>query len=320
MKKLAVLFLFIFINKNLFSQDLEKVDKIISSYMKAESVEGLAKRIDYDFKTEIEKVRAIYTWIALNIDYNTLKNKTLTPPNFIVHTTKSDLKRARDRKESQLINQAFKNKRGVCYENALLFNKLCNLINLESEMIYGYSKSSVNSIGIIPKSKNHAWNAVKIKDNWLLFDATYGAGYIYNKVWQKKIDLAYFNVKKEKLRLTHFPSSKFWKRYLNQKPLKEFCNEPFYQNAFFKYKIGLLKPNTGKIIVSNDDRIHLKIKNPEDITNIKYIFSDDDKIRIPVIKSKNSLTDIYFKNPKRNTNIHIYIENELALEYKIKLH
>ncbi|WP_422090526.1 transglutaminase domain-containing protein [Tenacibaculum ovolyticum] len=320
MKKLALIFLFILINKNLFSQDLKKIDKIIASYMKAESVESLAKRIDYDFETEIEKVRAIYTWIALNIEYNTLKYNSLTPPDFIIYTTEPDFKRARKRKENRLINKAFKNKRGVCYENALLFNKLCNLINLESEMIYGYSKSSVYYIGVIPKNKNHVWNAVKIKNNWLLFDVTYGAGYSYKGVWQKKIDLSYFNVKKEKLRLTHFPSSKFWQRYLNQKTLEEFCYEPFYQNAFLKYKIGILEPNTGEITVNNSDKIHLKIKNPEDITNIKYIFSDDDKVRIPVIKNKNSLTDIYFKNPKRNTNIHIYIENELALEYKIKLH
>ena len=57
MKKITLL-LFIF-SFNLFSQDLKKVDKIIYSYHSITSAEQLAKRIDYDFKTDLEKLKGI---------------------------------------------------------------------------------------------------------------------------------------------------------------------------------------------------------------------------------------------------------------------
>ena len=71
MKKIALIFLMFYFTLNLFSQDLERVDKIIVSYQQPKSVKELANRINYDFKTKIEKIRAIYTWIALNIEYIT---------------------------------------------------------------------------------------------------------------------------------------------------------------------------------------------------------------------------------------------------------
>ena len=308
-----------FLNTNLFSQDLKRVDLIISSYMKAESIESLASRIDYDFETEIEKVRAIYTWIALNIEYDNYSANLLKAPEFTMYLNEFDLKRIRKRKEQQIIKNAFKNKKGVCYENALLFNKLCNLINIKNELVYGYTKYSVNQIGVIPHNKNHVWNAINIKGNWLLFDVTYGSGYNYKGIWQKKINLDYFNVKKEKLRLTHFPSNKFWQDFLHQKPLEEFCYEPFYQNVFLKYKIKFLTPNIGEIKINKKNDIHLKVRKLKNVTNIKYIFSYENVVRNALIKNQDNVSDIYFKNPKKDTNLHIYIDNELALEYKIKL-
>lgn len=55
---------------------LTDVDKIMYSYSNINSIEELTKRIDYDFKTNIEKARALYTWISLNIRYK-LKNPYL---------------------------------------------------------------------------------------------------------------------------------------------------------------------------------------------------------------------------------------------------
>lgn len=320
MRKIALFFLTTFIYTNSFSQDLKIVDKVILSYQEASSIEDLAARIDYDFKTKREKVRAIYTWIALNIEYDNLSTNSLKAPIHTIYFSEFDLKRIKKRKQQQVLNHTFKSKKGVCYGNALLFKKLCDLINIKNELIYGYTKSSVNYIGIVPLNKNHVWNATKINGKWLLFDVTYGSGYVYKNVWQRQIDLNYFNVKKEKLRLTHFPSSNFWRRFLKQKPLKAFCLEPFYQDAYLKHKIEISEPKTGEITLDKNNKIHLKFKNLEKITNIKYVFSDDKKIRTALIKNKGYFTNVYFKNPKRNTNLHIYIEDELAIEYKVKLH
>ncbi|MCF2873335.1 MULTISPECIES: transglutaminase domain-containing protein [unclassified Tenacibaculum] len=318
MKKIAFSLCIFFYSLNFFSQDLETVDKIMLSYQEPKSIEDLAGRINYDFKTKIEKVRAIYTWMCLNIEYDLPSTKTLKSPEFIYYSSEHDLKRTKKRMQQKLINDVFKKRKGVCLDYSLLFSQLCNLMEIENELVYGYTKHSINTIGYIPTNKNHVWNAVKINNKWLLFDTTYGSGYIYNGVVQKNVDLNFFNAKKEKLRLTHFPAAKKWQQFLNQKPLKEFCYEPFYQAAYLKYNIEIVGPSIGEIDVKNKKKIHLKIKRQKNVENIKYIFSYENKVRTAQIKNDNLVTNIYLKKPKQNTNLHVYVENELALQYKIK--
>ena len=319
-KTLFFLFFLISFNEISFSQDLTRVDKIMYSYNGINSIEELSERIDYDFKTKIEKVRAIYTWIALNIEYNYFSNKLLVAPDFVVYTNDYDLERIEQRKIKQIAKKTFNAKKGVCIGYAYLFQNICNQINIENELIYGYTKSSVNRIGVIPKNKNHVWNAVKIDDKWILIDVTYGSGYIYKDVWQKKLNLDFFNAQKEKLRLTHFPANTKWQKFLNQKPLDEFCYAPFYQDGFLKSKIEILKPKIGEIVINSRKRIHLKLKHLNALDDVKYLFSNDPKIYNAKIINNETYTDIYFKNPKTSTNLHIYVNNKLTLEYKIKVY
>lgn len=316
-KKISFLVLFLFFSNTILSQDLTKVDKIMYSYNGITSIKELSERIDYDFKTEIEKVRAIYTWIILNIEYNYFQSNLLKSPEFIIYSNDDDLKRIKQRKIKQVAQKTFETKKGVCLGFAYLFHNICKLINIESELVYGYTKTSADRIGIIPKEKNHVWNAVKINDKWILVDVTFGSGYLYNNVWQKELNLDYFNVKKEKLRITHFPDDPKWQKFLNQKALFEFCYAPFYQDAFLKNKIEILKPKLGEIFVQDKKNIHLVVRNLDTLNNVKYLFTYEDKVYNARIINKNRLTNLYFKKPKKNTFLHIYIDNELALEYKI---
>ncbi|WP_299122077.1 transglutaminase domain-containing protein [uncultured Tenacibaculum sp.] len=318
MKKIIFSLFVFFYSLNFFSQDFETVDKVMLSYQEPKSIKNLAERIDYDFKSDIEKVRAIYTWMCLNIAYDLPSTKTLKSPEFVNYSNKDDFRRTQTQIIQEIINKAFRKRKGICLEYSLLFSQLCNLMNIENELIYGYTKLSVNKIGYIPTGKNHVWNAVKINNEWLFIDTTYGAGYIYRGVWQKEQNLNYFNAKKENLRLTHFPFAKNWQVLLKQKPLVEFCYEPFYQNAYLKYNIEIIGPNIGEIDVKNKKKIHLKIKRQKNVENIKYIFSYDNKVRTARIINDNLVTNIYLKKPKQNTNLHVYVENELALQYKIK--
>ena len=63
MKKYTLLLLlFPFI---ISAQDFTMVDNVVkSAYKNVTSIENLAKRIDYDFKTDVEKTRAVFTWLT----------------------------------------------------------------------------------------------------------------------------------------------------------------------------------------------------------------------------------------------------------------
>ena len=320
MKTLSFLVLFLFFSNASFSQDLTKVDKIMYSYNGITSIKELSERIDYDFKTDIEKVRAIYTWIALNIEYDYFPSKLLKAPEFLFYNNNDDLKRIKQNKIKLAAQKTFRTRKGLCSGFAYLFHNICNLINIKNELIYGYTKTSADRIGIIPKEKNHVWNAVKINNKWLLMDVTFGSGYLYNDVWQGHLNLEYFNAKKSKLMLTHFPADIKWRQFLNQKPLKEFCYAPLYKKGFLKNKLEVLTPKSGKIVTNNNKRIHIKLKKKTDnIRDVKYLFSSNYKIHNAQVINKETFSSIYLKPPKKNTTLHIYVNNELSLEYKVKV-
>lgn len=318
---ISVLFL---VNHNIFSQNLHKVDNIVKYYPEINSIKELAEKVNYDFKnSDLEKIRAIYTWIGLNLEYDDLSynSKLLKSPEFVFYYDEDDLEWIKKRKIKEIAKKAFYTKKGLCTGYAYLFHTLCNLMNIDNELVYGYTKTSFRDIGIIPDSKNHVWNTVKINDKWLFFDITYGSGYAYKGVWQRKTNYAFFNADKNLLKLTHFPSDQKWNRYIEQKKLNQFCYDPFYQQAYLKNKIEIIKPKIGEIIVNKKEKIKLTLKKSKKINDIKYLYLHDNKIYSAQIDNRDdSFTNIYFKNPKKNTSLHIYINNELALEYKITVH
>ncbi|KGL62801.1 transglutaminase domain-containing protein [Polaribacter sp. Hel1_85] len=311
MKKL--IFLILFLSLNISSQDLKKVDLIIYSYHSITSAEQLAKRIDYDFNTDIEKIRALYTWLTLNIQYDYSVSTNIKSPEIIIHNGEIDLKYRLRWIENNLVSKTISTKKSVCYGIAITFKKVCDLLNLESELIKGYTRTLNNEINYIPKNKNHIWNAVKINEKWVIVDATYG---LKRNAKNSKPNYYYFDIEKEKLNLTHFTSNPKWINYLNQKKLKNFCYQPIFSDAYFKYNVELIEPLKGKI-TSEREKIILKIRNIKPETEISYKFEESLYRQIPTVKSKNYTTNIVIDNPKKNTNLYIYLDGEYALSYKI---
>ena len=92
MKK--ILFILILLNFKAFSQNFTAIDDKVKNYKFIRSAEQLAQKIDLDFNSDIEKIRAIYTWITLNIKYYNPKTNTflLKEPQTIVYYDEDDLK------------------------------------------------------------------------------------------------------------------------------------------------------------------------------------------------------------------------------------
>ena len=319
MKKVAIiLFLFSF---NLFSQDLKKVDKIIKSYPYINSIEKLAKKIDYDFNTKIEKIRATYTWLALNIEYYKEQKKTLDAPQYILYSDKRDLERRlkilKKNKNEKIISNTFTTRRGLCEGYALIFNKICDLLNIENQLIKGFVKTNPYEISYIPKNKNHIWNAVKLNNNWMFFDATFGAGYVLNGKWTHKLESFYFNIKKENLNQSHFPSEQKWLIHMNQKPLKLFSEKPVFSIPFLLTKAKLLSHKEGEIITNKREKIILKIKGLNPDIEISYSYAMEQNYQIAFSRNYSSYRKIVLNSPNKSANLNIYFNSKLALQYKV---
>lgn len=317
MKKFTFIFFISIYSLSSQVNNLAKVDRIIYSYSNITSIEELSKRIDYDFKTDIEKTRAIFTWISKNIYYNHKNPNEITALKTFIVLSEDDLKRKIKIDNEKTLRETFNLRTGVCKGYALLFHEICTLLNIKNELIYGYVRGSLNEVGYVPTNKNHVWNAVKINNKWMFIDTTWASGYYNNGDWQQIVDIKYFNISKEELRLTHFPVAPFWQKSINQKPLKDFCSQPIIKTAFLESKAELVLPNQGVIRAEKNKSFKINIQNLKPSTNILYRFGNNGKIKTASLTRKSEVTTVKIRGINKDNSLHLYFNNDLALSYKV---
>jgi hypothetical protein len=154
-------------------------------------------------KNDIEKVRAIYVWIAENIRYDTKLyfDDKISP---------------RERTEKQTSQKVLKYKKGVCEGYSNLFQDLAQEAGLVSEKVSGFTKNQRGRVARL----GHAWNAVRIENEWYLIDNTWGAGYVDNENnrFKRQFEEKYFLADPEVFVLDHYPNDPLFQMLPN--PIK----------------------------------------------------------------------------------------------------
>lgn len=148
--------------------------------------------------TDLEKCRAVYSWIAYNIKYDDVafNNNTSSPIEAL---------------------EVLKEQKAVCAGYSELFTYLCSQLHLEVKSVsgwskgYGYDQEEILNMKTIPES-DHAWNLIKINGEWRCFDATWGAGYgvkLPNGMLKsvQEFDDQWFNGSPEEFIFSHYTES-----------------------------------------------------------------------------------------------------------------
>jgi hypothetical protein len=174
------------------------------------STTGIAKFITDNFKTDTEKIRAVFYWTATNISYDM---SNMLAPNQLETV-------------QQKIENTLKSKKGVCIHYAEVFNDISNKIGIKCRVIEGYTKQNGKVDNLA-----HAWCAAKIENKWFVFDPTWGAGGITNGKFIKKLNNAYFKVEPSKIIASHMPFDYLW----------QFLNYPVTNGEFYGGKTQLDK-------------------------------------------------------------------------------
>lgn len=185
--KYAIVFFISLFSISVFAQDFRKIDirarKAPKSVQK--DFDKLNEHLIGDFKTDLEKIRSIYTWIIHNIAYDNSAYKN-------------------GRKRINHSNQDILNRRqAVCFGYASLFKAMCAKAGIRSEVIEGYIKNPQSGVADIT-SMNHAWSAAEIDNQWYLFDLTWDSGS------QDKQAARYFMISPEEMILSHLPGNPMW--------------------------------------------------------------------------------------------------------------
>lgn len=210
-------------------------------------------------KNDIEKVRVIFRWISQNISYDVdaFFNQRLIE------------------EKSEIVLQRGK---AVCGGYAQLFKQMCQQANIPCEIITGWSKEYSEKL---PTQPNHAWNAVRIDNQWRLLDITWGSGYINDQQkYVREFQEHYFLTDPDLLIYDHLPEDARWQ--LIDKPIsrQEFENLILLRPNYFNSGLGL-NSHKDSYIESNGS-LQVKIEAPAEIS-----------VNAELIKEKLVLADNY---------------------------
>lgn len=170
----------------------------------------IAQYINANFKTQNEKIRAVFFWTSSNISYD-VQNMFANSPTDT----------AKDR-----ISKTLKSKKGICADYAAVFQELATLVGIQAIVISGYTKQNgkVDSL-------SHAWCAAKIDNKWCVFDPTWGSGAVTKGAFVKKTNNYYFKTEPTAFITSHIPFDYLW----------QFLNYPITNTEFYEGKTQINK-------------------------------------------------------------------------------
>ncbi|MCW3078817.1 transglutaminase domain-containing protein [Segetibacter sp.] len=169
------------------------------------TTEGIATYITSNFGKDAERARAIFIWVATHIEYDI---ENMFAINFY-------------EQKAEKIARSLRTRKGICENYAALFNDICAKAGIKSFVIEGYTKQN-GFADYIP----HAWCAALVDNSWLMFDPTWGSGYVNNGKFFKKINNSYFKALPSSLIKSHMPFDYLW----------QFLNYPVTNQEFYEGK------------------------------------------------------------------------------------
>lgn len=199
MKLLLLIWLFIYCSTVVNGQDFIDYSFIDSKALQIPnaatySTAAIADYMQANFKTDKEKIRAIYRWVTANIHYS----------------KDSMFYRFWGEDPERKLSSILKTRKGVCEDYATLFSNLILKCNIPSFVVSGFTK-----IAGVTNPAGHSWCAVYADKEWLLCDPT----------WDESFSNAahYFLVKPSQFIETHFPFDPLWQLQEHPVSHKEFC-------------------------------------------------------------------------------------------------
>ncbi len=273
-----ILFVLMLVSFPAFAQDFVSVDQKIAQYPKKfSSPKELAQKINRDFTDEDQKARAIFSWIAFNIDYdvNAYFSKSHQQPIKFSYRTQSERIAKLEEIRQQKIMAAFKSQKTLCHGYSLLFQEICHLVGLQAEVVTGKTKTSQRELGKLPTQSTHAWNVVKTNNKWKLIDVTWGAGTVNEakRAFVKRFNPGYFFSDPNIFISNHYPDDAQW--VLANLTQEDFAASPLFFSEYFKSSIRFVGNNLGVISTQQPGTLSLQINNLQTTDVVDFVLNQN---------------------------------------------
>jgi len=313
MKKFFLILILLYINSSQ-TQDFKHVDSIVVNYPGTfKSIKAFAQKIDADFNTDLDKVRAAYYWISNNISYDYENLKDLVYMKFNKESFANNLYNLDRYKYAE---NSLRKRKAICAGYSELLKYTLNELDIECEVISGFAKTDIRNIGWTTDKTNHAWNAVYINNKWQLIDATWSTGNDENKPSHFDFDDSYFLIKPEHLIWSHYPKEKKWQLLKTPVTKTAFFYSPLVRPSYYNSGLELSKMSG---LVRKNKIIKVVFKNINKDNEYRYQFTQYSLITKPIkfLKKGNSFIAQIPYDIKKGKKLVIWNNHKACLSFKI---
>ncbi|WP_291959986.1 transglutaminase domain-containing protein [Maribacter sp.] len=314
-------------------EDFQEIDFIqadsIADYYKDASLKNLpvlTHNLTASLKTDVEKFRAIYTWICANIanDYSSYLK---------ISNKRKRLAKDRDAfldwnmsVTPKMFKSLLKDRKTACTGYAYLVKEMANLAGFECDIIDGYGRTPTLVLKE-DSTPNHSWNRIKINNKWYLCDATWSAGetIVVNGTpyFQPDYFDGYFLADPELFAKNHFPLKKENEQYLKTEAFKTYLAGPVVYKEAFLAPIIPISPTKMLHNIEKGTSLTFTIKVPTEFYGeVQLLFNRGGNQRKadPVVHRKaNEISLVQLFEKKGLYDVHISVNEQLIATYVIKV-
>ena len=309
--------------------DFAKADSIAFSH-KGESLKNLpvlTHKLTASLTTDVEKFRAIYTWVSTNIenDYGSY-----------LKTSSKRKKLAKDREAFLKWNNSFTpkvfeklatQKKTACTGYAYLIRELANLATLNCKIIDGFGRTATLNLDTnsIP---NHSWNVVELNNKWYVCDATWSAGRVLIEDDGPKFESdyhdGYFLAEPALFVKNHYPLETDWSLMANAPTFDEFLEGPVVYKEAFKPIIIPSAPKKMRLEAIKNQSVSfvLEVSNTIKTEHISLLLdngSSSKNIQPKITSNVGELTLYYSFEKAGKYDVHIKLKEAIIATYVVKV-
>ncbi len=309
--------------------NFNKADSIALKYKGAslKNLPVLTHKLSTHLTTDVEKFRAIYTWVSTNIenDYNSY-----------VKTKKYRSKFSKDRAAflewnynytPEVFKNLVTNKKTACTGYAYLIREMAILANIECEIVDGYGRTATVSLSN-DSQPNHSWNAVKLNNIWYLCDATWSAGKILldDGILKFKSEYydGYFLGAPELFIKNHYPLQSKWSLLKNTPTFAEFISGPLVYKEAYNWNMAPIYPECMYLATTKNESItfNLQILNNEFLENLSLTLNSKtskEEVKIETNTNNKTCSLTYSFEKTGLYDVHLRINEDIIATYVVKV-
>ncbi|MFS4493602.1 transglutaminase domain-containing protein [Maribacter sp. 2308TA10-17] len=309
--------------------DFTKADSIAAHYSGAslKNLPVLTHNLTANLPTDVEKFRAIYTWVGTNIenDYSSY-----------VKTRKKRKKLSENQEALTAWNNSFtpkvfenllKHKKTACTGYAYLIRELASLADINCKIVNGYGRTATlildeNSI------PNHSWNIVELNGKWYLCDPTWSAGKIVIEEDGPRFEPDYFDgyflAEPELFIRNHYPLEISASLLENPPTFEEFIEGPVVYKEAFGASIFPIVPKKMYLEIVKNESVSFKLTSAQPIekenTFLLLNTGGSSKEHQPKITRNGNATILQHTFDKAGRyDVHIKVNDTIIATYVIKV-